>query len=88
MTFGSRQNLAKGKLQLAYAGQPIENVSKFKYLGVTVDENLCWNNHIDDISNKISRRLGVLKRVSSLLDINTAKLLFNSLILPIFDYCD
>ena len=33
--------------------QPIENVSEFSFLGVTLSEHMSWRNHTDKISNKI-----------------------------------
>ena len=37
---------------------------------------------------KIACHLGIFERVSSMLNIDTAKLLYNSLVLPHFDYCN
>ena len=34
-------------------GEPINLVKKFKYLGVTVDENLTWNEHYKKLKRKI-----------------------------------
>ena len=35
-----------------------ENVTKF--LGVLIDENLLWKHHINDVSTKISKTIGIL----------------------------
>ena len=35
-----------------------ENVTKF--LGVLTDENLSWKQHINDVSTKISKSIGIL----------------------------
>ena len=35
-----------------------------RFLGVIIDENLTWKNHIEVIENKISKNTGVLYRVS------------------------
>ena len=42
-----------------------ENFKKF--LGVIIDENLTWKNHIEVVENKISKNIGVLYRASHLL---------------------
>ena len=36
-------NLINGSLEVNIHGGPIKRVKKVKYLGVTVDENLSWN---------------------------------------------
>ena len=60
----------------------------YKYLGVTVDEDLSWSNHVDNLISKISQRLGLLRRVKHLLPVKVRKTLYNSLVLPLFDYSD
>ena len=39
-----------------------------KFLGVIIDENLTWKNHIEVVENKISKNIGVLYRASHLFD--------------------
>ncbi len=68
-------------------GQELERVNQYKYLGVFLDTCLDWNHHIGVTAGKISQQLGVL-RVRRHLTIDTAKMLYNSLVLPLFDYCD
>ncbi len=36
----------------------IKQVYQFKYLGVTFDEHLSWNMHIDELVSKTSKKLG------------------------------
>ncbi|CAF1345446.1 unnamed protein product [Rotaria magnacalcarata] len=43
----------------------IEQVSKFKYLGVILDAKLSFNYHLDYIKTKISENTAVFKRLSS-----------------------
>ena len=44
----------------------IERVTVYNSLGVSIDENLLWKTHINEISNKISAGLSiVLKRKSN-----------------------
>ena len=64
----------------------IERVKDFNFLGITIDEHMDWNMHIQKISNKISRNLGCLNRLKRFLPLNTRKLLYNSLILPHLQY--
>ena len=39
-----------------------ENVTKF--MGVVINKNLTWTDHINAISNKISKNLGVNRKLS------------------------
>ena len=64
----------------------IERVKEFNFLGITIDENMNWNMHIQKIANKISRNLGCLNRLKRFLPLCTRKLLYNSLILPHLQY--
>ena len=46
----------------------IKRENSIKFLGVIIDENVTWNNHIEVVENKISKNIGVLYRDSHLLD--------------------
>jgi len=43
-------------------GKPIEKVSSFKYLGVPISDDLTWSKHIQTISSKARRIIGMLYR--------------------------
>ncbi len=59
-----------------------------KYLGVILDEHLTFDEHIQYIIFKSSKKLGILRRSKEYLNSSTRKLLYQSLILPHMDYCD
>ena len=57
------------------------------FLGLTIDQHLTWNGHVQKISNKISRSLGIMCKLKRFLPQNILKILYNSLILPHLQYC-
>ena len=52
-----------------------------------LDENLIWNEHINQISRKIASGIGALKRIRSFVPDTTLQIVFNQLVQPYFDYC-
>ena len=40
----------------------IEKSDSFKYLGVVINHNMSWLEHIDNIGSKINQRIGMIKR--------------------------
>ena len=56
-------------------------------LGVTIDENLTWSEHIDRLCKNIASGIGAIKRTRTLFPHRTLQLIFNSLLHPHFDYC-
>ena len=59
---GSR-DVEKVKLNVKLDGVSLNRVSSTKFLGVIIDENLTWKNHIDAISKTISRNIGMLTKL-------------------------
>ena len=43
--------------------------------------------HVEYIGNKISSRLGILRRARKVFPKPTCQMLYNTLVLPLFDYC-
>lgn len=72
------------KLQfpLEISGTAIEQVSKFKFLGVIIDEQLNWDLHSKSVHGKIARAAGILSRTKNFLPIKIRRTLYNSLVLP------
>ena len=90
MLIGTHQKLSRtqSKLNISIRGEHLDNVDQFKYLGIWLDPSLSWSFHIDKLVSKINQRIGLFRRVRNILPKATLNLLFKSLILPHFDYCD
>ena len=60
----------------------IERVKIFDFLGLTISETLDWNEHINKISKKITKVLGVMSRIKRYISSYILRMIYNSLILP------
>ena len=89
MLVGTHQRIAEAadELVIEISNTRLERVNKFKYLGVLLDNTLSWKDHVEYIGNKISSRLGILRRARKVLPKSTLQMLYNTLVLPLFDYC-
>ena len=65
----------------------IKQTRHTKFLGVILDENLTWNNHIEHVQSKLNKTIGILYRARNRLDPNILKLLYISLVYPYLSYC-
>lgn len=65
----------------------IRRVRQVKNLGLIIDENLTWDHHIDYISKKIKRNVGILKRMRKILPTESLSMLYKTLIEPHIRYC-
>jgi hypothetical protein len=74
-------------LQLIIDNTAIERVYEFNFLGLTINENLNWKSHINKISNKISKSMGILNKLKHFLPLNAKLLIYNSLILSHLNFC-
>uniref|UniRef100_A0A1B6GY92 Reverse transcriptase domain-containing protein n=1 Tax=Cuerna arida TaxID=1464854 RepID=A0A1B6GY92_9HEMI len=50
----------------------IETVREAKYLGVVIDEDLKWTPHVDNLCNKLSSGLYVIRRIRSICNVTVA----------------
>ena len=66
----------------------LELSNTVKYLDLTFDASMDWHEHINNIYNKVTRRLNFLGRIRKYLDRDTIKLLYASLVQPLMEYCD
>ena len=72
--------------QLEIQGNVVEVVSKFKLLGVAIDNKLTFHQYVSELRTSINKRLYSIKRLFYLS--HKVKLqFFKSFILPYFDYC-
>ncbi len=49
-------------MQLNLGNTPIDRVSDFNCLGLTINEHINWKSHIYKLANKISKTMGVLNK--------------------------
>lgn len=66
---------------------PIDQVSAYKYLGVTISSTLQWKDHIHHVTSKARQRLGFMYRNLKSLSISAKIHLYKSCIIPLLDYC-
>ena len=60
----------------------IESVTYFNFLGIIIQSNLKWENHINAISIKIPRIIGILSKLKKRLPFDILKMLYCNLIVP------
>ena len=65
----------------------VSRVKLVKYLVMIVDDKLTWSQHVDYISSKITRNVGILKRIRHFIPKESLLLLYHTLIEPYFKYC-
>ena len=76
------------KLNVKIKEQQLSQVKSFKYLGVTVDENLKWDVHIEQLCIKLGKMVSYMSRLRQFVNMSELKLIYNSIVLPHFDYGD
>ena len=74
-------------LDVKYANKPIERKTSAKFLGVLINENLNWNDHIAALRLKMSRNAGILFKVKGILPIKAMKTLYHCFIHSHLNYC-
>ena len=75
-------------LKLTLCGTQIEQVTSFKYLGVTISQDLSWNLHIAGTCSRARRLLGFIYRsFGGGTEPRALVRLYSSLVLPVLDYC-
>ena len=89
MIFKSRNMNVDGNLvHIRFNDTTIQRVKSTKFLGVIIDESLSWKDHINHISLKISRMIGVLNNLKYILPLKVLVQLYNSMILSHLSYCN
>ena len=68
-------------------GETIGQVQETKFLGIMLDSKLSWNSHIEYISKKISKGIGILCKARKYLPKNTLITLYYSFVYPYLNYC-
>ena len=58
-----------------------------KFLGVMIDSQLQWKEHINCVNLIIKKCIATMSNLRNIFTVNTMKQLYNSFIFPYIDYC-
>ena len=89
MIIGSRQRLHAqcDEIYFIIDDKMIKRVDHTKSLGLTIDAQLSWSKHVDEICKKASSAIGALRRVRPFISKYVVVQIYSSLTLLHFDYC-
>ena len=65
----------------------IKREKETKFLGVIIDEGLTWKRHITTVRSKMSRYLGIMYKLRTLIPLKARMLIFHSFIQSHLNYC-
>ena len=82
-----KRNTDFSKTRLAVNGENLEIVTSVKLLGIQIDNQLNFNEHIKNICKSAANQLNALVRLRYFLGFEVRKVLVNSFILSNFNYC-
>ena len=73
--------------QLMLNNIQLNKCDSFNFLGLHITQHLTWTEHVRHISSRISRTAGQLNHLKHILPSKILITLYNTLILPHFNYC-
>jgi hypothetical protein len=81
----SSSNKLKVNLDIKIGNISLKQSEFVKYLGIYIDQNLTWKSHINYISKKISKSVGIISKLRHV-DLPTLKQVYYSLVYPYLQY--
>ena len=76
------------QIKLTIDNITIEQTDKAQFLRIIINQNLTLTDHISLLKNKISKNIGVIRRIRKNLTLYTLRMSYYALINPYFDYCN
>ena len=81
-----RQNQVSSLNPIYISNERVTEVESHKVLGVTIDNNLSWSDHVHILSKKVSQKVFQLSKIKHFLDIHARKQFFHAHIQSLIDY--
>lgn len=81
------QNLVCSHNKLMFNNHVLERIFVTKYLGVLIDDQLLWTEHIKNLVNKIGSVIGIIYRNNDLLPLHCKKSIYFALVHSNLLYC-
>ena len=82
-----RARIKDHRISIQMDGSVLNRSTSIKYLGVLIDHNLNWCEHIAYIKNKVSKGVGIMYKARQYLDKKSLQNLYYSYIYPYLIYC-
>ena len=76
------------KLKVNIQNMHLEDKEVVTFLGVEIDNKLLWTSHIKHICSKISKSIGILRRLRFSFPNHILKMIYMSLIYSYINYCN
>ena len=73
---------------LRFNNNNVSQVSSQKHLGLTLDNRLTFDEHLTNVSNKISKTIGLLRKLQNILPRPALLTIYKCFIRPHLDYGD
>ena len=80
-------NNTKESFQIKIGNETVSNSKYEKLLGVKVDHELNFNEHVSSLCKKASQKVNALSRIASYMTFDQRRLILNSFITSHFSYC-
>ena len=88
MLFCGKRNCASNIANISMNGASLDRVTVTKFLGVILNENLSWKWNIEYVLGKLSRNVGIIRKLSYSLPSYILRTLYNTLIIPYINCCN
>ena len=89
MVFGTSNMLGKlPHFDIALNNTPLQIVTAYKYLGITLDSQLTFNQHITRTIGIVTAKLKQFQRMRSFLNTKAALMVYKNMLLPILEFGD
>ena len=86
ITTHQKRQLYQHELKLKIDNKNIEQVKKHKLLGIIIDQNLTWDDHINQLCKQLSQNLFLLYKLKPYLNTFALKIFFNAHIISKINY--
>ena len=80
------QNHKSIENNISINGISLQNVDSLKFIGVFIDHQITWKDHIAYISNKLSKSIAIIHRANHVLDTKALYSFYNAIFKPHLNY--
>ena len=87
MIFSNCKSANQHEYSFTIENSRIERTQSVRFLGVLLDAKLNWNQHVTAIRQKMSRHIGILYKLKSILPLSARLNIYHSLIQSHVNYC-